>query len=220
MRVSAAVLLNNLIEALVQVVAKVVRLSYESAVSRPQSIIDNAANDLIVGCLSEVDRSKKLTPGNGQLPRFVQQAFHFLGDGRGVWSETASNAIFEVFGHIEVFSKPPLKYLGCTPDAEASLSNQASFLTRILNAGLMSLPDWNSDTNHQCRNASNSLNPSCPLFGSEVWQCGILRRDCPDEECSSAERHNCNHRPVSVGPSVLHDFPPLMDRILPLGVAA
>lgn len=218
MRVSAAILLNYLIEAIEQIVAKVVGLSYESAVRRPQSIIDNAVNDLVVCCLSEVDSSKKLTPGDWQFPSFVQQAFYLFGDGRGMWWDTASNSIFEVFGDIEVFTDAPLKYLGCTPDSEASLSNQASFLARILSAGLMSLPDWNADTNHQCRNASNGLNPSCPLFGSEVWQCGILCRDRPDEECSSAERHNCNYRPVSVGPSLLHVFPPSMKRILPLGV--
>lgn len=43
---------------------------------------------------------------------------------------------------------------------------------------------------------------------------------CPGHDHASEERHNGNDGPISVSSSLLHFRPPVLERILPLGVAA
>ncbi|MCR1005760.1 MULTISPECIES: hypothetical protein [Stenotrophomonas] len=87
--------------------------------------------------------------------------------------------------------------------------------------GIRSLPPRNVNGDTDSRDASQSLHPCGPInrfcSGSAVWR---LRKDCPSNQSTRAEGHYCDHRPVSIRPSVLHGFPLSLDRILPLGVIA
>lgn len=85
---------------------------------------------------------------------------------------------------------------------------------------LLSLSPWNQDRNTDRYETADCLNPRGPLLNGEVWNGGLLAGERPRNQRSCTERHHRYDCPVSVGSSLLHDFPPSMDWILPLGVAA
>lgn len=80
---------------------------------------------------------------------------------------------------------------------------------------------WHACGHQNGQYSSDGLDPvrCAVLAGVRIWSMTATRQ-CPSHYDAGNERHNCDNGPISVGSSLLHIFPPSMDRILPLGVAA
>lgn len=80
---------------------------------------------------------------------------------------------------------------------------------------------WHACGHKNGQYSSNSLDPVrwAVLTGSRTWSLTATGQ-CPRHHDAGNERHNCDNGPISVGSSLLHAFPPLIGRILPLGVVA
>lgn len=69
--------------------------------------------------------------------------------------------------------------------------------------------------------AANRLNPCRPIDVERragLWW--VLAQKRPYKECARKKGHQRNHRPIPVCTSLLHEFPLLVERILPLGGGA
>lgn len=79
--------------------------------------------------------------------------------------------------------------------------------------------DVNGDTDG-C-DAAHCLHPCRPVdIARRLGGARVLRENCPSYYRARAKGHYCNHCPVSVCPSLFHEFPLSLDWILPLGVTA
>lgn len=71
------------------------------------------------------------------------------------------------------------------------------------------------------RDAADGLNPGRPInieWRSGLWW--VFAKQRPHQKCAREKGHQSHHRPIPVCSSLFHDFPLLLARILPSGVAA
>ncbi len=77
--------------------------------------------------------------------------------------------------------------------------------------------------NHHCRIANHSSNndlcPSRPVDINKPLADWLVTHDSAGENNSRHECQHGHHRPISISPSRLHTFPPLLAQILPSRVA-
>lgn len=120
------------------------------------------------------------------------------------------NVSLDTFSHLFEFSEKD----------EAIASRYERFLSSFVVNFLFALPVRHAYRNKNRRDAADCLYPGREVLRYPIRRARSAAHERPDKERPSGETHQRNHYPVSVGSSLLHVFPPSMDRILPPEVAA
>lgn len=120
------------------------------------------------------------------------------------------NVSLDTFSHLFEFSKKD----------EPIASRYERFLSSFVVNFLLALPVRHAYRHKNRRDAADRLYPGREVLRYRTRRARSAAHERPDKERASGETHQRNNYPVSVGSSLLHVFPPSMDRILPPGVAA